>query len=362
MLFQVAERSLRFCRLFETKNVNGKIRFFRVRPGRILTIARIVKGRRQAKFNVLFSSSLHSRVHQCPLRMLRASVVRACPSRIFSSAKIVKAEKKTGACSQFSEACPIFCKDKRFIRFPDASSGKNRNFGKKLRNLCQGTIDQPRITGAESVIRVISPVICFLFFRAEYPIFAKTRRGKFESRRSKNRDVRKNPLRDENKQLNLIGMKTNLNYDMFVPTRTLFGAGTLNELHAQPMPGRKALLVISNGRSTRANSYLSRTEEQLRMAGVETVLFDRVEANPLKSTVMAGGAMARENGCDMIVALGGGSGSGLGTGGMATKLKAAQIVTEVGCQMVIANGSKPALLYDIVGGKPVGTRFLAKEK
>ena len=102
-------------------------------------------------------------------------------------------------------------------------------------------------------------------------------------------------------------MKTNLNYDMFVPTRTLFGAGTLNELHAQPMPGRKALLVISNGRSTRANSYLSRTEEQLRMAGVETVLFDRVEANPLKSTVMAGGAMARENGCDMIVALGGGS-------------------------------------------------------
>ena len=157
-------------------------------------------------------------------------------------------------------------------------------------------------------------------------------------------------------------MKTNLNYDMFVPTRTLFGAGTLNELHAQPMPGRKALLVISNGRSTRANSYLSRTEEQLRMAGVETVLFDRVEANPLKSTVMAGGAMARENGCDMIVALGGGSGSGLGTGGMATKLKAAQIVTEVGCQMVIANGSKPVLLYDIVGGKPVGTRFLAKEK
>ena len=63
-----------------------------------------------------------------------------------------------------------------------------------------------------------------------------------------------------------------------------------------------------------------------------------------------------------ILALGGGSGSGLGTGGMATKLKAAQIVTEVGCQMVIANGSKPPLLYDMVGGKPVGTRFLAKEK
>ena len=63
-----------------------------------------------------------------------------------------------------------------------------------------------------------------------------------------------------------------------------------------------------------------------------------------------------------ILALGGGSGSSLGTGGMATKLKAAQIVTAAGCEMVIANGSKPALLYDIVDGKPVGTRFLAKER
>ena len=62
-----------------------------------------------------------------------------------------------------------------------------------------------------------------------------------------------------------------------------------------------------------------------------------------------------------ILSLGGGSGSSLGTGGMATKLKAAQIVTAAGCEMVIANGSKPALLYDIVDGKPVGTRFLAKE-
>lgn len=39
----------------------------------------------------------------------------------------------------------------------------------------------------------------------------------------------------------------------------------------------------------------------------ETVVFDQVMANPLKSTVMAGGAFAREQGCDFIVALGGGS-------------------------------------------------------
>lgn len=61
-----------------------------------------------------------------------------------------------------------------------------------------------------------------------------------------------------------------------------------------------------------------------------------------------------------IISLGGGSGSNLGTGGMATKLRAAQMATAAGCEMVIANGQSPEVLYDVVAGKRVGTRFLAK--
>ncbi len=61
-----------------------------------------------------------------------------------------------------------------------------------------------------------------------------------------------------------------------------------------------------------------------------------------------------------ILKLGGGKGSSLGTGGMATKLKAAQIATQAGCEMVIANGAYPHKLYDIVEGKPVGTRFVRR--
>lgn len=84
--------------------------------------------------------------------------------------------------------------------------------------------------------------------------------------------------------------------------------GGRTEKPAQAADARKkALLAISNGKSTRANGYLAATEEQLRLAGIESVVFDRIEANPLKSTVMAGAAAAREHGCDMIVALGGGS-------------------------------------------------------
>ena len=60
---------------------------------------------------------------------------------------------------------------------------------------------------------------------------------------------------------------------------------------------------------------------------------------------------------DEIVAHADGKGT-LGTGGMETKIKAAKMVTGSGCDMIIANGSQPELLYDIAGGKPVGTRFL----
>lgn len=59
-------------------------------------------------------------------------------------------------------------------------------------------------------------------------------------------------------------------------------------------------------------------------------------------------------------ALAGAPGSALGTGGMATKLKAAEIAMACGCDMVIANGQRPELLYDIAAGRPVGTRFLGR--
>ena len=63
-----------------------------------------------------------------------------------------------------------------------------------------------------------------------------------------------------------------------------------------------------------------------------------------------------------IEALAGGAGSSIGTGGMATKIKAAKMVTEAGCDMVIINGDRPQLLYDVIDGKAVGTRFLQSRK
>ena len=60
-----------------------------------------------------------------------------------------------------------------------------------------------------------------------------------------------------------------------------------------------------------------------------------------------------------IFAVAGGKGSALGTGGMSTKIKAAELAKKNGIDMVIANGINPEILYDIVDGKEAGTRFIA---
>lgn len=98
-----------------------------------------------------------------------------------------------------------------------------------------------------------------------------------------------------------------MSFNMYMPTRILFGEGRLNDLHTQKMPGKKAMIVISNGKSVRENGALARTKEQLRLAGVENVVFDKVGANPEKEMVEEGARYARENQCDFVVALGGGS-------------------------------------------------------
>lgn len=98
-----------------------------------------------------------------------------------------------------------------------------------------------------------------------------------------------------------------MSFTVFMPTKWIFGTGALDELGKQTLPGKRALLVTSGGRSAKESGALDRVQAQLAKAGAEYVLFDRVEANPLKTTVMAGAAFAREQSCDFVVALGGGS-------------------------------------------------------
>ena len=96
-------------------------------------------------------------------------------------------------------------------------------------------------------------------------------------------------------------------FDFYNPTRIVFGSGKLDTLSQQALPGKKAMLLISNGKSTKVNGSLEKVKEQLAKAGAEYAVFDKIMENPVQEVIMEGAAFARENGCDFILALGGGA-------------------------------------------------------
>jgi alcohol dehydrogenase len=97
---------------------------------------------------------------------------------------------------------------------------------------------------------------------------------------------------------------THFNY--YMPSRILFGKGKLDEF-VNYLPGKKALIVTSAGPSMRKYGYLGRVEELLSKAGVPYVIFDKILPNPIKTHVMEGASLAKENDCDFVIGLGGGS-------------------------------------------------------
>lgn len=98
-----------------------------------------------------------------------------------------------------------------------------------------------------------------------------------------------------------------MSFNFYMPSRILFGKGKLGLLHTQKLPGTKALIVTSAGNSVKKNGTLDRLVRQLDMAGVSHVLFDKIHSNPVIAQVTEGAALAKENGCDFVVGLGGGS-------------------------------------------------------
>lgn len=98
--------------------------------------------------------------------------------------------------------------------------------------------------------------------------------------------------------------------DQFVfdmPTRVLFGAGQLRHLHEEKLPGTKALIVISHGGSMKRHGQLAALEAELDAAGVAYVLYEGIRSNPTNTSVDEAAKMAQDEGCDFVIALGGGS-------------------------------------------------------
>lgn len=97
------------------------------------------------------------------------------------------------------------------------------------------------------------------------------------------------------------------NFNFYNPVKVLFGPGKLNEIHSETLPGKKALIVTTNGTSVRKYGYLDRVQKELEQAGVEYAVFAEIRPNPTDINVMDGAKAVKDNGCDFVIALGGGS-------------------------------------------------------
>jgi alcohol dehydrogenase YqhD (iron-dependent ADH family) len=125
-------------------------------------------------------------------------------------------------------------------------------------------------------------------------------------------------------------------FEVLFPTRVFFGVGELTRLGEEAKKlGSKALLV-TGGTSAKRTGLLDRAGSLLAEAQVPFVLFDRVEPNPRTSTVDEGAALARREGCDFVIALGGGS-----------VMDAAKAIATA------ALSGRP--IYDYMRGNPSGT-------
>lgn len=98
-----------------------------------------------------------------------------------------------------------------------------------------------------------------------------------------------------------------LEFDFDIPTRILFGAGKLDELKREKLPGKLALVVISSGKTMREKGYLDRVLNALKHQGVESMIYDGISANPTKAQIMQAAQFARDNFCEFVIGLGGGS-------------------------------------------------------
>ena len=99
----------------------------------------------------------------------------------------------------------------------------------------------------------------------------------------------------------------NLNFDFNSPTRILFGSGKIDQLGDIKFPGKKALLLMSNGKSAKISGGYDKTIAGLKKANIKYVEFSKIMENPVKEIVMEAASFAKENGCDFILSLGGGA-------------------------------------------------------
>ena len=106
---------------------------------------------------------------------------------------------------------------------------------------------------------------------------------------------------------NVVEAQPAINFNYFLPVNIAFGSGKVLETGELTKPYGKKALIVTGRSSAKKSGLYDKVANSLSKAGIAHVLFDKVAQNPLTTTAMEGADFAKANGCDVVVAIGGGS-------------------------------------------------------
>ncbi len=106
---------------------------------------------------------------------------------------------------------------------------------------------------------------------------------------------------------NVVEVQPAINFNYFLPVNIAFGSGKVLETGELTKPYGKKALIVTGRSSAKKSGLYDKVANSLSKAGIDHVLFDKVAQNPLTTTAMEGADFAKANGCDVVVAIGGGS-------------------------------------------------------
>ena len=98
-----------------------------------------------------------------------------------------------------------------------------------------------------------------------------------------------------------------MNFNYNLPVNIIFGRGRVSEIGSEVLKYGKTALIVTGKNSTKKTGLLDRTIKLLNESDIKTIVFDKVEQNPLTTTAYDGAELAKKEKCDVVVGLGGGS-------------------------------------------------------
>lgn len=164
------------------------------------------------------------------------------------------------------------------------------------------------MAGGWTVLGVVFYIVCKLKYKEKFATHIDiAQEDEKESAKDDMEDALQEALAAASAETVVTAAEPQISFSYFLPVNIQFGCGKVNEVGVLTKPYGKKALIVTGKSSAKKSGLYDKVAGSLKAAGIDFALFDRVSQNPLTTTAQMGAEFAKENGCDVVVAIGGGS-------------------------------------------------------